>query len=135
VIGKAVDQLARSYDEELGGFGDAPKFPRPVALNLLFRAFARERNADSGEVSRDGKAALGMALHTLRKMAAGGMHDHLGGGFHRYSVDRFWHIPHFEKMLYDQAQLASSYIDAFQITGTRSMRKSRAIFSTTCGET
>ena len=58
-----------------------------------------------------------MALGTLRKMAAGGMHDHLGGGFHRYSVDRFWHIPHFEKMLYDQAQLACSYLDALQITG------------------
>ena len=53
---------------------------------------------------------------TLRKMAAGGMHDQLGGGFHRYSVDAFWHVPHFEKMLYDQAQLASAYLDAFQIT-------------------
>src|SRR6058998_4149540 len=58
-----------------------------------------------------------MDVFTLRKMAAGGMHDHLGGGFHRYSVDRHWHVPHFEKMLYDQAQLASAYLDAFQITG------------------
>ncbi len=107
----ALDQLAKSFDDEWGGFGDAPKFPRPVALNFLFRAFARE-----GADSRDGKAALGMATETLKKMAEGGMHDHLGGGFHRYSVDRFWHIPHFEKMLYDQAQLASSYLDAFQIT-------------------
>ncbi len=57
-----------------------------------------------------------MALITLRKMAAGGMHDHLGGGFHRYSTDKFWHVPHFEKMLYDQAQLALVYLDAFQIT-------------------
>src|SRR5437762_5685332 len=57
-----------------------------------------------------------MDLATLRKMAAGGMHDHLGGGFHRYSVDRYWHVPHFEKMLYDQAQLAAAYLDAFQIT-------------------
>src|SRR6059058_5848311 len=57
-----------------------------------------------------------MDLITLRKMAAGGMHDHLGGGFHRYSVDRYWHVPHFEKMLYDQAQLAVAYLDAFQIT-------------------
>ena len=57
-----------------------------------------------------------MALFTLRKMAAGGMHDHVGGGFHRYSVDRYWHVPHFEKMLYDQAQLAIAYLDAFQIT-------------------
>jgi uncharacterized protein YyaL (SSP411 family) len=112
-IRACLNQLTRTFDDELGGFGDAPKFPRPVALNLLFRVFARE-----GRESRDGKAALGMALETLRKMAAGGMHDHLGGGFHRYSVDRFWHVPHFEKMLYDQAQLACSYADAFQITRT-----------------
>src|SRR5207237_10013277 len=60
-----------------------------------------------------------MNIFTLRKMAAGGMHDHLGGGFHRYSDDRYWHVPHFEKMLYDQAQLASAYLDAFQITQDR----------------
>src|SRR2546423_1498773 len=66
--------------------------------------------------SEAGKRALDMDLVTLRKMAAGGMHDHLGGGFHRYSVDRYWHVPHFEKMLYDQAQLATAYLDAFQIT-------------------
>ena len=107
----ALNQLTQSFDEELGGFGGAPKFPRPVTLNLLFRIAARE-----GASSRDGKAALGMALLTLQKMAEGGMHDHLGGGFHRYSVDKFWHVPHFEKMLYDQAQLASSYLDAFQLT-------------------
>lgn len=106
-----LNQLAQSFDDELGGFGGAPKFPRPVTLNFLFRVAARE-----GADSRDGKAALGMALLTLQKMAEGGMHDHLGGGFHRYSVDKFWHVPHFEKMLYDQAQLASSYLDAFQMT-------------------
>src|SRR4029077_8840511 len=64
--------------------------------------------------------ALNMALFTLRKMAAGGMHDHIGGGFHRYSVDRYWHVPHFEKMLYDQAQLAAAYLDAFQIVARAS---------------
>jgi len=106
-----LNQLTRTFDDDLGGFGGAPKFPRPVTLNLLFRIAARE-----GRESRDGKGALGMALLTLQKMADGGMHDHLGGGFHRYSVDKFWHVPHFEKMLYDQAQLASSYLDAFQIT-------------------
>ena len=106
-----LNQLTRSFDDDLGGFGGAPKFPRPVTLNLLFRIAARE-----GRDSRDGKAALGMALLTLQKMADGGMHDQLGGGFHRYSVDKFWHVPHFEKMLYDQAQLASAYLDAFQIT-------------------
>jgi uncharacterized protein YyaL (SSP411 family) len=108
----AFSQFARTFDDELGGFGSAPKFPRPVALNFLFRYHARE-----GAESRDGKLAASMALLTLRKMADGGMHDHLGGGFHRYSVDRFWHVPHYEKMLYDQAQLACSYLDAFQVTG------------------
>ncbi len=106
-----LNQLTRSFDDELGGFGGAPKFPRPVSLNFLFHVVARE-----GLDNRDGKAALGMALLTLQKMADGGMHDHLGGGFHRYSVDKFWHVPHFEKMLYDQAQLACSYLDAFQVT-------------------
>lgn len=107
----ALSQFTSSYDEEWGGFGTAPKFPRPAGLNLLFRIYARQ-----GLQKREGKVALGMALGTLDKMAAGGMHDHLGGGFHRYSVDRFWHVPHFEKMLYDQAQLASSYLDAYQVT-------------------
>ena len=81
-----------------------------MTLNFLTRFYARDPKSDSG------KQALEMALFTLRKMAAGGMHDHLGGGFHRYSVDRYWHVPHFEKMLYDQAQLAVAYLDAFQIT-------------------
>ncbi len=108
----AFGQFARTFDDELGGFGGAPKFPRPVALNFLFRFHAR-----AGAESHDGKLAASMALLTLRKMADGGMHDHLGGGFHRYSVDRFWHVPHYEKMLYDQAQLACSYLEAFQITG------------------
>jgi uncharacterized protein len=103
-------QLDRSYDPREGGFGNAPKFPRPVTLNFLTRFYAREPKSESG------KHALEMTLFTLRKMAAGGMHDHVGGGFHRYSVDRYWHVPHFEKMLYDQAQLAAAYLDAFQIT-------------------
>lgn len=123
-ITMALKQLTRTFDDELGGFGGAPKFPRPVSLNLLFRIAARE-----GRESRDGKAALGMALLTLQKMADGGMHDHLGGGFHRYSVDKFWHVPHFEKMLYDQAQLASSYLDAFQVTHDAAYEKTaRDIF-------
>ncbi|HEV2842323.1 MAG TPA: thioredoxin domain-containing protein [Chthoniobacterales bacterium] len=106
----AYQQIARSYDAHEGGFGTAPKFPRPVTLNFLFRIYARSRE------SAGGKHALEMNLFTLRKMAAGGMHDHLGGGFHRYSVDAFWHVPHFEKMLYDQAQLAVAYLEAFQVT-------------------
>ena len=106
----AYQQIARSYDAHEGGFGVAPKFPRPVTLNFLARVYARSPKSESG------KHALEMNLFTLRKMAAGGMHDHLGGGFHRYSVDSYWHVPHFEKMLYDQAQLAVAYLEAFQIT-------------------
>src|SRR5438132_1154093 len=105
----AYEQLSRSFDDKEGGFGTAPKFPRPVSLNFLTRFYARDPKGESG------KHALEMDLLTLRKMAAGGMHDHLGGGFHRYSVDRYWHVSHFEKMLYDQAQLASAYLDAIQI--------------------
>src|SRR5438270_6774270 len=104
----AYQQIARGYDAHEGGFGVAPKFPRPVTLNFLARVHARNPKSESG------KHALEMNLFTLRKMAAGGMHAHLGGGFHRYSVDAYWHVPHFEKMLYDQAQLAVAYLEAFQ---------------------
>jgi uncharacterized protein YyaL (SSP411 family) len=96
----------RTFDATHGGFGEAPKFPRPVVLNFLLRYHHR-----SGRLE-----ALDMSLATLRAMADGGMHDQLGGGFHRYSVDERWFVPHFEKMLYDQAQLAVSYIEAYQIT-------------------
>ena len=110
VLEAAYKQLDHSYDPKEGGFGNAPKFPRPVTVNFLTRFYVRDPKGDAD------KQALEMALFTLRKMAAGGMHDHIGGGFHRYSVDRYWHVPHFEKMLYDQAQLAVAYLDAFQIT-------------------
>jgi uncharacterized protein len=110
VLEAAYDQLSRTFDAKEGGFGTAPKFPRPVTFNFLTRYYARNPKSESG------KRALEINLFTLRKMAAGGMHDHLGGGFHRYSVDRSWHVPHFEKMLYDQAQLAVAYLDALQIT-------------------
>jgi hypothetical protein len=126
VLDAAHQQLDRSYDLKEGGFGNAPKFPRPVTLNFLTRLYARSRgigfqpiqqeHRQDAEATAAGKHGLEMALFTLRKMAAGGMHDHIGGGFHRYSVDRYWHVPHFEKMLYDQAQLAVAYLDAFQIT-------------------
>ena len=96
----------RSFDSHLGGFGGAPKFPRPSVFNFLLRHYARTKNEE----------ALEMVLTTLREMAKGGMHDQLGGGFHRYSVDERWFVPHFEKMLYDQGQLAISYLEAFQIT-------------------
>jgi uncharacterized protein YyaL (SSP411 family) len=126
VLVAAYKQLDRSYDPKEGGFGSAPKFPRPVTLNFLTRFYAGKVGHASGLPSeadatetvalQQGKHALDMALFSLRKMAAGGMHDHIGGGFHRYSVDRYWHVPHFEKMLYDQAQLAAAYLNAFQIT-------------------
>ena len=106
-IDKGYNQMAQSYDSTYGGFGKAPKFPRPAVLNLMFDRY----HAKGLDRARD------MALHTLDEMAAGGMNDQLGGGFHRYSVDRHWFVPHFEKMLYDQAQLANSYLDAHQITG------------------
>jgi len=106
----AYEEFARTFAPREGGFGGAPKFPRPVTLNFLTRFYGRDPRSDSG------RQALEMVLMTLRKMAAGGIHDHIGGGFHRYAVDAGWHVPHFEKMLYDQAQLASAYLDAFQIT-------------------
>jgi len=105
-LDKAYEQIKSTYERRYGGFGDAPKFPRPVALNFMLRYYART----------GAKAALDMSLFTLRKMAEGGIHDHIGGGFHRYSTDTRWHVPHFEKMLYDQAQLAGTCLDAYQIT-------------------
>ena len=106
VLAAAYQEFKQRYDPKEGGFGDRPKFPRPVVFNFLLRYYAR-----TGE-----QHALEMTLHTLRAMARGGIHDHVGGGFHRYSTDAAWHGPHFEKMLYDQAQLAASYADAYQIT-------------------
>jgi len=106
ILHTAYSQFVGSYDERLGGFGNAPKFPRPVTLNFLLRYYARANE----------KGALEMTLATLRKMWAGGMYDHLGGGFHRYAVDAYWRVPHFEKMIYDQAQLVWSYLEAYQIT-------------------
>ncbi len=106
VLDSAFYGFRRMFDATLGGFGGAPKFPRPSVHNFLVRYYAATKNED----------ALDMVLQTLREMAKGGMNDQLGGGFHRYSVDERWFVPHFEKMLYDQAQIAISYIEAFQIT-------------------
>jgi uncharacterized protein len=101
-------ELRDQFDSERGGFGSAPKFPMPVYHNFLLRYWVRTRDADS----------LTMTLRTLEEMGKGGIYDHLGGGFSRYSTDRDWHIPHFEKMLYDNAQLAVNYLEAFQISST-----------------
>src|SRR5215469_16578603 len=107
----AFQQFRRSFDSRLGGFGGAPKFPRPSVHNFLLRYWKRTGNEE----------ALEMVEQTLLAMDRGGMNDQLGGGFHRYSVDERWFVPHFEKMLYDQAQLAISYIEAFQITGNEAL--------------
>ncbi len=96
----------QSFDKRHGGFGGAPKFPRPSVQNFLLRYWARTGNVE----------ALEMVFATLNAMGHGGIHDHLGGGFHRYAVDYRWFVPHFEKMLYDQAQLAVSYLEGFQIS-------------------
>ncbi len=106
-LGAARDTLIAQHDAEFGGFGTAPKFPRTMSLELLLRHHARTGDAE----------ALAVVTRSLDHMAAGGIHDHLGGGFARYSVDRQWLVPHFEKMLYDQALLARTYLHAWQVTG------------------
>ncbi|XP_012490442.2 uncharacterized protein LOC105803044 isoform X1 [Gossypium raimondii] len=108
-----AEQLSNSYDSRFGGFGSAPKFPRPVEIQLmLYQSKKLEESRKPGEA----KESLKMVFFSLQCMARGGMHDHVGGGFHRYSVDECWHVPHFEKMLYDQGQLANVYLDAFFIS-------------------
>ncbi|XP_062859842.1 spermatogenesis-associated protein 20 isoform X2 [Trichomycterus rosablanca] len=111
VAHRCFQQLAQSYEEEYGGFNSAPKFPTPVNLMFLMSFWAVNR------ASSVGAEALQMTLHTLRMMALGGIHDHVAQGFHRYSTDSSWHVPHFEKMLYDQAQLAVAYMIAYQVSG------------------
>ena len=119
MIETGFEQFRRSYDAKVGGFGKAPKFPRPVVFNFLLRYYKHTGNEE----------ALAMAVKTLDEMSQGGMNDQLGGGFHRYSVDARWFVPHFEKMLYDQAQLAVSYLEAFQITGENNLAiEARDIF-------
>jgi len=108
---KAFQYFYDAHDTRWGGFGGAPKFPRASILEFLFRTAALQ-----GVASDLGQAAIGLGAVTLQRMAEGGLHDHLGGGFHRYSVDAEWHVPHFEKMLYDQALIALNYLEAQQAT-------------------
>ncbi|MFP6619274.1 MAG: thioredoxin domain-containing protein, partial [Pirellulaceae bacterium] len=114
---QAQQSLAQQFDDQFGGFGysptnpDRPKFPEPA--NLVFLVYRVRAEKAAG---KDAQEALKMLRFTLDRMGMGGIRDHLGGGFHRYSVDRFWRIPHFEKMLYDNGQLASVYAEAFQLT-------------------
>ncbi len=112
IMDEAARRLVAAFDTANGGFGGPPKFPQAMALDFLLRHHARTRDAHS----------LDMVTRTLRNMAAGGIRDQLGGGFHRYAVDAIWLVPHFEKMLYDNALLARVYLHAWQVTGEPSLR-------------
>jgi uncharacterized protein YyaL (SSP411 family) len=118
LLSRAFGALRAAFDPRWGGFGSAPKFPQPMTLELVLRAHLRGI-----------PDALEMLTATLDRMAAGGMHDQVGGGFHRYSTDDRWHVPHFEKMLYDNAQLARRYVRAWQATG---IERYRAVAVRTC---
>ncbi len=107
IIASSCEKISRAYDSDNGGLGQAPKFPNAGVYELFLRHFHHSKN----------ERYLEMIVHTLTKMARGGIYDHLGGGFHRYSVDAKWLVPHFEKMLYDNAQLLAIYAHAYAITG------------------
>ncbi|MGB5735592.1 MAG: thioredoxin domain-containing protein, partial [Thiohalocapsa sp.] len=107
IVDRAVASLLARHDDLQGGFGHAPKFPQPPLLALLLDQTLR----------RDDPAALTAAIFTLQSMQRGGIHDQVGGGFHRYAIDNAWLVPHFEKMLYDQAQLAQVYLAGWRLTG------------------
>src|SRR6267154_2697753 len=106
LLQRAFGKMAGRFDNVEGGFGGAPKFPHSMEIVFLLRYHGRTGNPE----------ALRMAVHSLEKMARGGIYDQIGGGFHRYSVDERWLVPHFEKMLYDNALLARAYLDAWQVT-------------------
>jgi uncharacterized protein YyaL (SSP411 family) len=114
LLNRAIDNFSLNYDKRNGGFSSAPKFPSPAIQNFLISHHFFAKNNNLKFQQKDN--ALGMCDLTLRAMAKGGIYDHIGGGFHRYSTDAKWHVPHFEKMLYDNAQLVNNYIDAFLIT-------------------
>ena len=112
VTGLALTSLRRSFDARWGGFGGAPKFPQPLTLEFLLR-----------QALRDEPDALEMVVVTLDRMREGGIYDHLGGGFARYATDAAWHVPHFEQMLYDNAQLLQLYARAWQVTKNEDFRR------------
>jgi uncharacterized protein len=113
VLDRALANVAAQFDGRFGGFGRAPKFPQAMTLDFLLRAYVRDPDPRT----------LEMATVSLDAMAAGGMHDQLGGGFHRYSVDDYWLVPHFEKMLYDQALLGGAYLRGWLVTGEPRYRR------------
>lgn len=105
-LDNAFTTIKKIYDDEYGGFGSGNKFPRPVTFNYLLDYYYHSKDF----------ASLDMVTYSLKKMYEGGMYDHLSGGFHRYSVDNIWRVPHFEKMLYDQAQLVTTYVNTYLVT-------------------
>lgn len=109
IFEKSFESIQNIFDYEYGGFGLGNKFPRPVMLNYLLSLYYKDNNTE----------ALDMVTFTLKKMCEGGIYDHLGGGFHRYSVDKYWRVPHFEKMLYDQSQITSVLFDVYAITNNK----------------
>ena len=120
-LDRARGYLSRAFDRLNGGFGGAPKFPQPMVLEFLLRSAVGGSGGEGGSAADNEHTAteepLRIVTRTLDKMARGGIYDQLGGGFHRYSVDDLWLVPHFEKMLYDNAQLAVVYLHAWQVTG------------------
>ncbi|MCL4833743.1 MAG: thioredoxin domain-containing protein [Caldilineaceae bacterium] len=118
ILDEATGKLLQYFDDQYGGFGDQPKFPQPMTLDFAMSQYARTADPE----------ILAVAEMTLERMAEGGIYDQLGGGFHRYSVDRIWLVPHFEKMLYDNAQLLRSNLNVWKITG-------RALFRRVVNET
>jgi uncharacterized protein YyaL (SSP411 family) len=113
IVVRAAEQLMQAHDSQHGGFGQAPKFPNAGVYELFLRAYQGSKN----------QRFLDVITFTLTKMAGGGIYDHLGGGFHRYSVDEKWLVPHFEKMLYDNAQLVRIYVKAYQVTREPQFKK------------
>lgn len=109
VFEKSFETIKNIFDYDNGGFGIGNKFPRPVVLNYLLSLYHKEKNPEPFD----------MVIFTLKKMCDGGLYDHLGGGFHRYSVDLYWRVPHFEKMLYDQAQITNTLLDTYSISGKK----------------
>jgi uncharacterized protein len=107
ILGRAYESVRAQYDPQFGGFGGAPKFPQAMTLDFLLRTYVRNEAPET----------LDMVRVTLDAMAAGGMYDQVGGGFHRYSTDAYWLVPHFEKMLYDQSLLTSAYLHSYLVTG------------------
>src|SRR5260370_36172708 len=114
VIDAIVESAREMFDDVNGGFGSAPKFPHPAALDLVMDHYVRTRTGNDRTGDEELRAIF---VSTLEKMARGGVYDQLAGGFHRYSVDERWIVPHFGKMCYDNSELLKKYVDAYQATG------------------